>query len=50
MGERRSLYKVSVVKPEEKIVKILCTCQSHEAILGGRDTADVILDFPNIWK
>jgi len=39
MGETGSLYKVLVVKPEEKIVKILCTCPSHEAIHRGRGTA-----------
>jgi hypothetical protein len=50
MGEMGSLYKVLVVKPEEKIVKILCTCPRHEAIHGGRGTAVVILNFANRWK
>jgi hypothetical protein len=39
VGEIVSLYKILVVKSEEKIVKILCTCPSHEAIHGGRGTA-----------
>jgi len=50
MGEIRSLYKVFVVKPEEKIVKIICACPSHEAIHGGRGTAAVILNFANRWR